>query len=250
MTPTINEIRQALTEKRFETARRLCNVALENGSTDRNGVLNLLHDSYRHLGDLPAARAALEQVKPGSDQERLEMQLKLGEDYCQLSGTTTSRLDYEKAGMTGDEYEVKMQGIASEYFGKALALAKTAEQRRAAAESLSRAGRKDEATKLQADLPKVEEPATAPARRAAGTGSLVGTLRFADGKPVADATITLGLEMEVKGADPSRYVEAEMHYGARIGKQETMTGRTDARGGFQARQRPGGEACIPGRHAG
>ncbi len=74
------------------------------------------------------------------------------------------------------------------------------------------------------------------------TGSVAGSLRHADGSPVADAEVVLGLRVEVGERDPATYLDPAMHYYPTIGEQAAMGGRTDSDGRFHL------DAVPAGRH--
>ena len=106
-------ITQLLDAQRYETARRMCREALTAGQGDRQTLLLLLHRALRALGDFAACREVLEGLAPTDDDDRLEVLLLRGEDYHLLSEYGFYRgSQYEKAGLTGEEYTDQMQACA------------------------------------------------------------------------------------------------------------------------------------------
>lgn len=239
-TPTsIESIAEYLRERRYETARRRCLLALQGPTTERKQFSLLLHQAYRQLGDMPSACELLEQLSPENDDERLGILLLLAEDFHLVSHYDFYRgSKYAEVGLTGEEYEVMQQKRASEYFAEARALATTDARRRQVADMLIQCNRKAEAKSIL-PMTLLEEPVVvveAPAQ----TGALSGILHYADGSLATACTITLGLAVDVTHADPNSYLEPDMGNKIRIGKQQSVTTVTDEHGRFRLDTIPAG----------
>jgi len=234
-------IDQALASHRFETARRLCEAAGQDAATSqelKNRLPGLHHAALRALGDLPGAMAVLKQATPPDTDSRLALTLDLAEDYHRFSQYDFFRgSKYEKAGMTGEEYEELMQKESSQLFDKAASLADSPERKTKLASTLRRCRREAQAKQVSPVCPSaspVQIPASPP------PGKLSGTIRFPDGRPVSEGTVTLGLAMQVREQDPATYIEPHMHYGIEMGPLETLTTRTDTCGHFRFDPAPAG----------
>ena len=193
-----------------------------NGESTRG--LILLHEAYLGLSDVAARRETLDRIVPQNEEERFETLLLKVQNAAKLSHDEGGyyRISPEaKAGLTNDEYNAKWNRIASELLQELNAMADTEERREAvAAFNLS----VDHRAWRPREIPKSE--------LAGGAGKLTGTLRFADGAPVANAPVTLGLEMEVQQYDLSALAISGLGVDPVIGAQESLSTCTDAQGRF------------------
>lgn len=225
-----NDIQQSLDDGRYETARRLCQVALHDVKVDRDVCLKLLHQTYCRLGDLRSASRTARELTCDTDDQRIERCLLLADDLSLLSAPMYHR-DAEEArqGMTLDEYSDKMKRESAQCLEEAKALAQTDRQRQviAAATQTSRAAAAPIAAATQA--PSI------------GFGTLTGRILFADGSPAAAVTLTLGLSAPAIEPDASTYMSDQMHFDAHIPAQPTMTTRTDHQGDFRMDEVPAGQ---------
>ena len=233
----LDHIRHVLQERKLETARRLCLQELASATpATRPALTALLHDALRAEGDLREAIHQVEAVPATSDADRLAAALLLAEDYHRLSEYDFYRgSDYEKRGLTGEQYADLMQADATRYFAAATALATTPELRERVATCLRHCGRKTEADQLAP-----QAPAIAAESAPVATGSVRGRVRLADGAPADGATVTLGLPVVMNEADPTDYCLPNMHYYPEIGPLTVRTAQTDARGMFQVDNIPAG----------
>ena len=243
-TPTVETVRHALDGRRYETARRLA-LALQAAGDDTDEVRLLLHEALRRLGDISAARRVL--TDAASLLETCRGRALLAEDSFLLTRNNSYRTSEEKArGLTLEEYEQKHDALADEGFAAAEALVKNDADRAWLAGVLHRCKRDAAA---EAMLPPVETPAKKPTvqRGPVGRGALAGRLTFADGAPMADAAVTLGLPTVVEAADPTSYFDPGMHYRPRIDRPDTLTTTTDADGRYRFDDVPAGAApflCV------
>ena len=230
-------IEQALLEQRYETARRLCLEALAEGTGARVGILLALHTAYRKLGDIRACRATLAQVETTTGGVRLDVLLRMAEDYHLLSGYDFYRGSEEAAaGLTGDEYQERYRGMSAKYLEQARAVATLPGERARVAAVLKRVGRGAEAARLV----EVVEPTAEVASAGTGVGRVACRIRHADGRAVARVRVTLGLQIEREESDPGSYCEAEMHYVPRFGADAVRTALTDEAGRCEFAEVPAG----------
>ena len=234
-------IDQALACGRFETARRLCEAAWrETSLSPASGdiLASLHHSALRALGDIREAMAVLQRAAPTDTDECLGQTLTLAEDYHLLSNYDFFRgSKYSDAGMTGEEYEDMMQKEATQLFEKAAGLADSPERKTKLAAALRRCRREalaqQVAPTLPVPVPIQQIPAPPP-------GKLSGAIRFPDGRPAAEVTVTLGLAMQIEEQDPATYLKPDMHYQIQMGPLQALTTRTDAHGFFQFDPAPAG----------
>lgn len=213
----------------------LAALASAPDAAESNDVRLLLHEALRALGDIPAAKAALDALAPRDDDERLLVVLLLGEDFHRLAAYDFYRASAEKArGLTGDEYAELYEGHADRAFAEALELAGDDPTRMSkVAESMRRCNRAGAAV-------AVSPPCPVPAPRVAaavpqGCGTLHGRLRFADGSPVPNAVVTVGFPLAVTAPSPEGYLGRGIDGGIQprfAGEQETRTTRTDDAGEY------------------
>lgn len=230
-------IADALAAHKFETARRLSLAALVHAvGSERAAILRLLHQAYCKLGDMPQALAVTEGLAPVSEDECLEVWLLQAEDYHRLSAYDFYRGSVaERSGITGDEYAEQMLARSREAFERALALATTAPRKAALAALLRRCGQREQADALSPLVPGTPSAVADPA-----TGTVTGILRDPDGRPVAGATITLGLQVTVIEPDPASYLKPDLGYRPKIGAQQALTTCTDDQGCFTIADVPAG----------
>ena len=129
----------------------------------------------------------------------------------------------------------------------ASALATTDELKRRVTDMQRRSGRLRERGR-RGDRGSATQPASAATTQATTHGTLSGALRFADGQPVASATVTLGLHIGRRGESPAGDVSSGMGYRLRMGPMSSLTAKTDAKGHFRLEQVPTRPARIPCRH--
>ena len=226
-------IEEALTRQRWETARRLALAALGRAGGDIFARREQLHEALRRLGDLPQARAVLEESAPETDAQRLTVPLLLGEDFHLLLDEGCYRDSAQaRAGLSLDEYRDEMRSRRDAEWDRAKALAKTPKERQRVADTLARCGLETESA---APLHKDTFPAAA-----APAGSIAGRLRFPGGGLAAGTRVTLGLAMETQQQDPATYLGDRMNALPQIGPQDALTTRTDAEGCFDFPAVPAG----------
>jgi hypothetical protein len=231
-------IASALDRRAWETARRLALVALNDRPGNRQ-LLKLLHRAMRALGDLEGCRFALGQMTSANAEEHLELILLQAEDAHRHGEAKFYRTSSElAAGYTLEEYQEKMHAEAERQFAQAIALAQTPQTRRQVAQVLRRCRRNAQADALWPGSPAGRQPFRPGEPNQAG--GLEGQLRFPDGTPVANATVTLGLAVEVKWPDVPRMITSDMHVGATIGRQNALTTTTDASGRYHFGHVPAG----------
>ena len=235
MSIDITVIRQALDDQRFETARRMCLCALDRprrGISTRD-VRLLLHEAFTCLGDIKAAQETLAHFRPRDPDERLHLALLLAEDDHKLAAYDFYRGSVESAqGLTGDEYAAKYEALADQAFSAAIALADTPERKQQIAAVMRRTGRSSQAAAL-APLP---EPVTPETIVPTGRGAILGRLRFADGAPIRNATVTLGFPQTISHPDPRGYLGRGIGGGIEShfqGEQITRTVTTDDAGAYR-----------------
>jgi len=228
------EIEAHLKSNQWETARRLCLRELAKGPD--NCVSMLLHEAYHYLADIAALRGTLDEIVPANEEEKFERLLLEVQDAERLA-TNQYRFSFDcaeaKAGLSMNEYFDKWRRRAAELWAEVDTLANTETRR----EKIARVKRNlvppPGAERHRAEIvPK--EPANP-----AGLGSLAGTLKFADGQPVANAVVTLGLAMAVEQF-PKTHINPRCGIPMKIEAQETLSTRTDSRGCFRFEQVPGG----------
>lgn len=242
----ISDIEHALSQHRYETARRLCVAAFkEPEPIDRNRLLLLQHRALRVLADWIGCRTTLEQVRPADDDQRLDLALLLGEDFNELSRYDHYRSsDEARQGLTGEEYEDKYKAISASHFKTAIGLANTPTRASRVITSLLRVGYKEDAARLRETLPLDDSSTPVPAIQPIETGTLRGKLTFPDGRPVSKAAVTLGLCVKVEADDPATFLKPQMHSTPTIGHQESITVVTDADGHYLMEFVPAGEHAF------
>ena len=180
-------IRRAVDERRWETARRLCLAALDENPADRDLQL-LMHRISRAAGDVAACERILLGITPRSDAERFEVLLLRAGDLQLFAGEQFYRTsNAAHAGLTFDEYRVKVEADRTAALAEAQTLAQS-DQREQLAEA--RTG-------------KPPAPPAVPTRLTTETGRVVGTLKHVDGSPAAPVIVTLGLTGGTTTADPA-----------------------------------------------
>jgi hypothetical protein len=221
-----SEIERALASQRFETARRLA-VRLSHSD---DGAKWLLHLACRAQGDFATGESVLREIAAESDAERLEIELRLAEDYSWRAEQDHYRISAEaRRGLTLEEYEQIM--------------------RKRMAEALDRAkvfvhGPSDQLRFQGAvDICERRKKAAAPKAVEAETpdpGSVAGVIRFSDNTPAAGATVTLGLQVEVIEPDLPNCLVNQLTYAPEIGPQGSLQCQTDSRGMFRFENVPAG----------
>ena len=236
----LTAVRAALDASKFETARRLCLAELGAATgAERTGLVLLLHEALRQLGDF---REAVRLMEALSGQERatdLAVRLALGEDYHRLADYTFYRgSEAERSGITGDEYAAQMQEKSSAQFAAVGNLCASPEDRSEAAAVMRRCGRKALADAL---CPPLGEAALQAVPDGGGqVGTLCGRVRMPDGGAAARVTVVLGLQVAVGAEDPATYLRSDMHYHDRIGALRCRETKTDAQGAFRFADVPAG----------
>ena len=236
-------IRKALDGQRFETARRLAQAALD--ARPDPGIAKalrlVLHEALRALGDITDARAVLEALAPGDEEDRLRVALLLGEDYHRLSAYDFYRISEEKErGLTGDEYAGKYSALAEREFRKAILLADTQPRRKWVVQVLRACDRGDLAEGLDTPAAPASLP-SASGTSVAGRGVLCGRLAYPDGQPIKDAVVTLGFPQVIVHARPEGHLGRGIGGGIGAhfeGRQECRETRTDASGAYRFDELP------------
>jgi len=128
----LEEIDTALREERYETARRLCEAALNDGvipAQRRNDCLWRLHRAHRAMCNIESAISAVEKIVPGSEDEALDVVLNMAEDFHRRAHYGYYRdSDEAHEGQTYEDFEKRWSQAATERFGAAAKLAKTPAQ--------------------------------------------------------------------------------------------------------------------------
>ena len=234
-TSSITKIEELLRVGNFETARRYCLKELaQNGDSTR--VLILLHSAYLGLSDVAARQETLARIVPQNDEELFETTLLKAENANRLARDEGGyyRISPEaKAGLTNDEYNSKYQKIAAELWQELEQLATTEARREVVATAKA-------AFAPKSALERASARVGAAVVASGGPGKLVGTLRFADGAPVSNAPVTLGLAMEVQKFDLSTVMVPHLGIDPVIGAQGSLQTRTDAQGRFVFEEVPAG----------
>jgi hypothetical protein len=237
----IDALRAALVDGRYETARRLGDDALRRClPADRQTIGMLLHEAYRRLGAIPDAIAVLEMLDPDTPDERLELLQARAEDYFRFRNYDFYRnSDYERSGITGDEYAELMLARCHDALEEAKGLATTTRQRRQVADLLRRCGFAEEAERYCASGACVDGT---PADIAA-SGVLTGRLTDDAGHPVAGARVTLGLPVTVVEKAPDAF-HHDIGYRPEIGPVDTRVTDTDADGRYTFTDLPAGRHAF------
>jgi len=231
-TSSIAKIKELLRAENFESARRYClkHLALHGNDTQ---VLILLHAAYFGLSDVAARQETLAQIVPKNEDELFETLLLKTQNAGRLARDEGGyyRISPEaKAGLTNDEYNAKWQKIASELLQELDKMA-TTEARRSTIATLD-LGRDHRVAKAKEILAKTD--------LSTSTGKLTGTLRFANGEPVSNTPLTLGLAMDVQKFDLSTVAVSGLGVDTKIGAQGSLQTCTDALGQFVFEAVPAG----------
>lgn len=238
--PDLATIAQNLAEDRCEIARRLCLAALPAcPEADRTALLRQLHIACSALSDHQGCNRALDAMHPETIEEQLELLLRRASDFHRFSHYDYYRDSKElKQGYSGEQYLEMMQKKASHYFDEAKKIAHTLEQRKLLADILRRCRRKAEADSIYPPE-AVNGTLDSPPRH--GSGVLTGRLAFPDGHPVANALVTLGLQVTEAGPDPQRYRNTmQIEFRLACSPLETMTARTNVAGQYRFESVPAG----------
>ena len=233
-TSNIPKIEELLRIGNFETARRYCLKDLSKNGDDTR-LLILLHEAYLGLSDVAARQETLARIVPKNEDELFETVLLKAENATRLAQDEGGyyRISPEaKAGLTNDEYNTKYERISAELWQKLDTLSTTDARRKSIAEAKGKLERKPrfEPVTPKAGVVTIRD----------GVGKLTGTLRFADGAPVANAPLTLGLAMEVQQYDLPTVVSSSLGVDPVIGAQESMESQTDAQGHYAYEGIPAG----------
>jgi len=231
----MKDIEKALSENRYETARRLCMQALQMHCEDRNRILKYLHEAARRLGDFSLCTRALEMMQPTGEDERLDIILRSAEDFRIFSAYDFYRVSQRKArGYTYEEFQDELLAHAAGRLDQAGQLANTPARKRRVADALRRAGKPDEADALLKGLPQRKEPpkANPPVPQPAETGVIAGRITFPDGSPVAEVAVTLGLHTPCEDPPPD-IIFTGMGRAGKVGEMQTLTAETDPGGCFR-----------------
>ncbi len=226
-----------MSERRWETARRLCLQELSGPglAQDRiNARLHDLHEICQLQGDFPAASAALARIVPTSVEEKNDVALKSALDLAHFTEFSFYRFsDDAKAGHTYEIYQDRLRQQAREKIDAILN------------DAASTPAQKEQAQALLAVLYKTHEglsikqallkPAPRPEARAASTatGSVVGTVGFPDGTPAANVTVTLGLRFDRPFPDVATMSSAGMEGVAELEPTHALTTVTDGQGRYR-----------------
>lgn len=247
-------IEQSIAESRFETARRHCELAHQSGTIDDAQYNRLMFEVSIGLADMRMANAAIERSNV-SDFEFALMKMRY---YGRFNNTGAYRTSVEKKqGYTQFEYVKQMSEKVIHWYHKSHELAANQQQK----DSVDcYAG-----MYIDADLPPSLKQQIAANKRPAvvdelptqstTTGTVTGRITFADGKPVSQTRVVLGLEVDYQPIDALSYFESEMHYEPKIGKLQSIEGMTDEDGRFELEQVPTGchaflAICLdPSRYA-
>ena len=229
-------------DHRFETARLAAEALLKHHG-DSPQLLWQLYHAHRGLADPRAAMGVLQRLSAETDDERLTLHLRRAEDWYRLGEYSFYRDSEEsRAGLSGEEYEAKMRSLTRAEFDSAKSLARSDPQRRQLAQTLRQCKYVVEANNMLGDTAVEPEPPLKAETTA--TGSLRGALHFADGSPVVDAMVTLGLALEIIAPNPADYLRHDMGVELQIGPQTVLTCRTDSNGEYAFDFVPAGEQAF------
>jgi len=230
----ICEIEEQLGSGNWETARRLCLRELAKGPNAQVSIL--LHKAYHHLADIPSLRGTIDGVVPSNEEERFQLLLAEVQDAERL-GTNQYRYFFEspecKAGLSHIEFCEKWMRRAAELWKEISALSNSESRRQAVAAVRAELKPQPGAERHRAEIVPSE-------RKFPSFGSLSGTLKFADGNPVADADVTLGLEMEVERFDVRTFNSIYCGIQMKIEAEQSLNARTDGHGQFRFEKVPAG----------
>jgi len=222
----VHEIESLLERRCFETARRKCLQAISLNQGDSPRLKMLLHSALVFLGEIGAAQVLVHQMLATSDANATELTILLAEDYHLLTQNGSYRSSTEaKEGLTEEEFNERMRKRSAQYFEKAAQLAQTESLKRTLDAALMRCGR------IVNPTPEVIVDGTATGQMPQ-SASLRGLLRFVDGQPVGQATVTLGLAFNFEAPDPTTYLEPDIGYAFKGEEQKVLVTHTDLLGRF------------------
>jgi hypothetical protein len=229
-------LQRLLAEHRFETARRTGAALVARKETRTADAVFGLHDAHVALAEFFEAQALLGEHADVLRDEAFAVALRLAEDAQGLVRESSYRISAEaKAGLTLDEYQEKYRALANERYATALTGATTGAQRDALRASLKKRG-----LTFPEGL-ETEKSAVAPEGKMSGAkGRVSGEIMMPDGSPAAHVTVTLGLPVSVKHANPATYVSWDADYLPVIGPMGKLTAQTDGRGAFCFHDTPEG----------
>ncbi|MBC2603785.1 hypothetical protein [Puniceicoccus vermicola] len=218
------DLQRALSEGRYETARRIGNKLLQEETNERVSVLFLLHDALVLLADFGTAKDLLESNQEILQSHGFQSALRKASDYRTLAEEGHYRTSKEgRQGYTIDEYIDKYNGLALQSLREARALAQAPEEQ----EQLSQF----EAGPTPAPFSRPESIPALPESKE--RGNLRGRILLPDGSPAARSTATLGLHVAVESPDFSTFTSSGMHSHPRIGPLRKIVAQTDAQGNFE-----------------
>lgn len=221
----LDDLHQALSRARYETARRIGLSLLAQNPGDPAPLVFALHDAYVHLGDFREAKRLLETSGTGLTGHALRILLLLAEDFKKLSRDGYfAGSDEARQGYTVDEYRKKYLALSEKHLNQARSLAETMAEK----ELLARF-----------EIPPSPEPFSRPfpflvlpPRLDSNGSKLTGRILDQDGFPAAGVEVTLGLKVSLKQADPAAFISNNMHYAPEIGPMSKLTAMTDEGGSF------------------
>jgi len=237
-------VRQAVNERRWEIARRLCLRELEPPGLSQeqtNRCLHDLHEICQLQGDFAAASAALERIVPTSAEERNEIALKSALDLAHFTEFSFYRFSEDaKAGHTYEIYQERLRQKARKKIDAVLGdEGSTPGQKARARDLLAVLYSTHEGRSIKDALRKPEmKPVVA--RQPGGTGVLEGTVRFPDGTAAANITVTLGLAFERPFPDVATMFTGGMNGVDELEPTHALTALTDAQGGYRFDSVPAG----------
>lgn len=221
----VNPARIALDKHCYESARRLCLLRLAQEPDDAEALL-LLHEAYRRMGDFSAAAGIITRLRASRLGEDFTLLLLEAENFHLLANEGCYRGSREKEqGLCVDEYLDKYRGLSEAALARAAGLADTPQRRAAHEASLALCGRG------AAPVARDKHPVSAEAVEE-GCGSVSGILRTADGQPLRDCLVTLGLRATVRELAPDTLAIGQMGYAPEVVDLPVMSVRTGEDGGF------------------
>lgn len=196
------DIRRAIAEERFETARRLALAHAPADAAEREELALLRHSALVRLGHLDQAQAALAEAGDGA--EALARRL---DDLFRGASRAAYRASPEAArGLTYDEFLAGIHARRAGLAAQAVAGVRTAEQA-ARLRGVLRAALADPERRAPCDAPALDAldrawpPPAPPPAPAPVPVRLAGRIRFPGGA-VPRATVTLGVETPVAVPHP------------------------------------------------
>jgi len=228
----LDSISDLIASMQWELARRQCLRLLQipsMGVDETNSIARQLHTACRLLGDFVGARASLETIRPQNKDEEFEIAISAANDYLHFSAFDFYRASVEaKAGLTYEPYQEKYFANTRREVEVARGVADSCEQHRYLDAIIKSIEAKGSSFVPRYQLPN--KSTDVPASIVAGTIS--GTISFEDDRPVANATVTLGLKTKIASFNLDTDLGG-MGWKPTVDPLRALTTETNSKGCFQ-----------------